>query len=371
LNQLRRVMWIAVALVLLISGGYWAYGTLSSRRADTPATLSDDREKRRDLPSNEEMKVHRPEPPLKTDDPSCMALPKAIDGWERAEPVRVITKDDIFEYMDGAGELYLAYGFDHIAVYEYSDPNAVSILVELYYMKTPDDAFGLLSLDWSGEPVLGDQDSANGDGRMVAPTTRALYGKGLLRLAAGSIYARVMASVENGASRKAVVALGRLIAGHDRPTIEPDILKRLPSSAGTAWRLRRETVGYFKSHLVLNSLFYLSHQNILDLDPSAEGVSAVFTDPRQDQEKIRAQLLLIEYSDAARATKAIEQFHQTYLPEHVDHPISDSAAAKRRAFFEIEDGWLGYRTFKNHLAIVFRCPDRASAEVLLDQIQLQ
>jgi len=55
--------------------------------------------------------------------------------------------------MDGAGELYLGYRFDHLESYEYEVQSEKNILVELYFMKTADDAFGLLSLDWGGEPV--------------------------------------------------------------------------------------------------------------------------------------------------------------------------------------------------------------------------
>jgi hypothetical protein len=55
--------------------------------------------------------------------------------------------------MNGAGELYIGYRFRHLDVYEYTSGSEENILVELYYMETPDDAFGLLSLDWGGESV--------------------------------------------------------------------------------------------------------------------------------------------------------------------------------------------------------------------------
>jgi len=129
------------------------------------------------------------------------ALPAAIGAWTRAGEAKRVGAGAIFDYMDGAGELYLAYRFDHLEVVEYRAGEGDEILVELYRMRGADDAFGLLSGDWGGEPVaLG---PAAPDGR-----PRALYGAGLLRLAAGGTYARVMATRETPASREAVLALG-------------------------------------------------------------------------------------------------------------------------------------------------------------------
>lgn len=56
-------------------------------------------------------------------------------------------------YMNGGGELYLAYRFDHLEVYEYTAEQQEDIVAEVYVMHTSADAFGLLSLDWEGEPV--------------------------------------------------------------------------------------------------------------------------------------------------------------------------------------------------------------------------
>lgn len=84
---------------------------------------------------------------------SKICLPQTIGVWTRSESPRVINSKNIFDYMNGAGELYLSYRFDRLEVYEYKADHEKSILVELYYMKTSDDVFGLLSLDWGGERI--------------------------------------------------------------------------------------------------------------------------------------------------------------------------------------------------------------------------
>ena len=40
----------------------------------------------------------------------------------RSDEPRRITEETIFDYMDGAGELYLAYRFGHLDVYVYAAP---------------------------------------------------------------------------------------------------------------------------------------------------------------------------------------------------------------------------------------------------------
>ena len=45
-------------------------------------------------------------------------LPKTAGAWTRPDAPRRIDETSIFSYMDGGGELYLGYRFDHLDVYE-------------------------------------------------------------------------------------------------------------------------------------------------------------------------------------------------------------------------------------------------------------
>jgi hypothetical protein len=54
---------------------------------------------------------------------TVVSLPKRAGPWVRPDQPRRITEDTIFDYMDGAGQLYLAYRFGHLEVYEYSAPD--------------------------------------------------------------------------------------------------------------------------------------------------------------------------------------------------------------------------------------------------------
>ena len=294
-------------------------------------------------------------------------LPKAIGFWTRSGNARIIDSHSIFDYMNGAGELYLAYGFSHLEVYEYTSDREEGILAEVYVMHTSNDAFGLLSLDWGGEPVAIPFTQPFQSEPSVAPPVRALYGGGLLRICWDTFYARVMAYRETAESKKAVLSLGQAIAaGRKRPT-EPELLKTLPITIGAEWKLRQDRIGYFRSHLVLNSLYYLSHQNILHLDHSTEAVTAPYENRSHDGATKRVQVLFVKYALPDRAGKALADFRKAYLPEHQEG-LDRSVTAGQRDFFKIEDGWLGYALDGAGLAIVFECPNRESAQLIIKHI---
>ncbi len=295
-------------------------------------------------------------------------LPKTLGVWTRSDSARIIHKGNIFQYMNGAGELYLAYGFDHLEVYEYTAADQEDdILVEVYFMNTSDDAFGLLSMDWGGEPIaIHDSPSFQADAT-IAPSTRALYGGGLLRVWADTIYARVMAYRETSESKNAVFSIGRQIAADRKMPPEPELLKILPQSIDSEWKLRKDRIGYFRSHLVLNSLYYLSHQNILNLDHSAEAVIAAYQKISEDRTLKSVQLLFVKYATPRKAQIALDHFHNAYLHDH-QKGFNPESTEKHTDFYKIEDGWLGFALNGARLCLVFECPTRESARMIINHI---
>ena len=289
-------------------------------------------------------------------------LPKTVGVWNRPDSPRLINSKNIFKYMNGAGELYLGYRFRHLEVFDYTSPDQGNILVELYFMESPDDAFGLLSLDWGGEPVsfAGTPDATSK--KSFTASTRALYGGGLMRLWSDYIYARIMAERETPASKEVVLALGKSIAANTQNPSEPVLVKKLPLEVGAAWKLRVDRLSFFRSHLVLNSIYYLSHENILDFDLSTEAVSAPYEHIHGSEDPKRSQFLLVQYENPERASQALNHFHDAYLPELKKEITADSAS-----LFKLEDGWLAYRLLGKYIAMVFECPDPESARAILQK----
>jgi hypothetical protein len=295
-------------------------------------------------------------------------LPKTVDVWTRPDSPRTITAETIFKYMNGAGELYIGYRFDRLEVFEYSSGNDNDILVELYYMQTSDDAFGLLSLDWGGESLTLDGAQPSAASASAPSSTTALYGAGLLRLRADRIYARVMAYRETPASKKAVLALGKAIAAGRKQPPQPELIKIPALQIESGWKLRADRLSYFRSYLVLNSIYFLSSENILELDHATDAVIVPYEKEagKGTGERKRCQFLLVKYENQTLARKALQHFHKVYLPDH-QKELTQSSASKNPQLFKLEDGWLAYKQTNNYLAFVFESPDQESGVQIIEK----
>jgi hypothetical protein len=302
--------------------------------------------------------------------PSKPDLPKTVGAWTRPDSPRIITSDTIFKYMNGAGELYLGYRFAHLEVFEYFSDSQENILVELYYMQTADDAFGLLSLDWGGEPMALDGSPADSATHSELLSTTALYGAGLLRVRADTIYARVMAYRETPASKKAVLALGQAIAAGRKHQPAPQLVKIPALKIDSGWKLRQDRLSYFRSYLVLNSTYYISSANILEFDHTTEAVIAPYEIESSigSGDRKRCQFLLVKYENHTLARQALNHFHDVYLPDHKKE-FTKNTASKSPSLFKLEDGWLAYNLTDNYLAIVFECPGRESAVQIIQKTE--
>jgi hypothetical protein len=266
--------------------------------------------------------------------------------------------------MNGAGELYVGYRFDHLEAYEYRALNQKEILVEIYYMKTSDDAFGLLSLDWGGEPADLNQPSQEKSASVESNWPKALYGKGLLRLRSGRIYSRVMAYQETPDSKVAVLEIGRSIADGDMNSPAPELIRGPPDVFQPDWKLIKDRVSFFRTHLVLNSLYYLGHENMLNLDLASEAVTATYEKTDSTDKHIR--FLKVKYPNPNQAHNALAHFHSSYLPEH-PFPGKGERAEELVSTVPIEDGWLGYKLQDDTLTFIFECPDQETARAIILQ----
>jgi hypothetical protein len=195
---------------------------------------------------------------------------------------------------------------------------------------------------------------------------RALYGEGLLRLWSDNIYARIMAYQETPESREAVLSLGRSIVKDRKNPPRPDLLNYLLDSFRPDWMLRKDRTSYFRSHLVLNSVYYLGQENMLDLNLTAEAFTSSY-ERKDSKGQKRIQFLLVKYPSHEHARSALVHFHRAYLPEH-PIPRQANSSAEMLNVFPIEDGWLGYKFQDNTIAFIFECPDQETARAIIDQV---
>jgi hypothetical protein len=269
--------------------------------------------------------------------------PAEVQGWQLdAASSQTITPKTIFKYMDGAGELYLAYQFQKLHAWTYQRDGGTTITVEAFDMGVPQDAFGVFSHDPAGKEVeIGQQSS---------------YAMGFLQFWKERWYVRIVADEETPESRRAVLALGRKFAAQVTAEGEkPEILKRLPPKG-----LEPDSIRFFHTQVCLNMLYFFAVENLLDLGDKTDVVMA---DYRLDKQS--AKLLIVRYPTASDAAAARAKFVNGYLPE-VD-ATSDSVQIA-----QIEnDEWVAVRLEKDYLAVAFKSRSRDVCETLVRGAKLK
>ena len=266
---------------------------------------------------------------------SEISLPAEAAGWKWDEKqMEYKSKEALFDCMDGAAELYLAYGFQRLTVRKFEKSNQPPITLELYEMDSSEDAYGLFSFDR--------QDEAAGIGQ------GSEFGGGLLRFWKGKYFASIYADGEGAEVESAILAMGRATAELIQETgPEPKLVDLIP---GKDFGLVDRSARYLKSHVLLNQRFFISHQNILNLSRRTEAVLAQYS-----REKQKTNLLLIRYPGVKEARDAYQSFMGAYLPD-----------AGGKDLVKTEDQkWTMARQRGEAVIVVFGAPTAADAEALL------
>ncbi|MCI0473474.1 MAG: hypothetical protein L0Y76_07815, partial [Ignavibacteria bacterium] len=166
-------------------------------------------------------------------------LPQSIGQWSITEPARFYYGDQIFHYMDGAGEVYLAYKFRDLLVQRYSSPDKKEILVEIFDMGSPANAYGIYTYMQGRGPSV----NIGQDGE---------YKSGLLCFWKSKYFVSIKIEKEEDPAKSVVMDLGIFISDIIKPQAErPSILNYLPDDLYITNSLK-----YFYRYEILNNHFY-------------------------------------------------------------------------------------------------------------------
>jgi len=266
-------------------------------------------------------------------------FPTEVNGWRPCADVRTYGRETLFDYMDGAGELYLAYDFRRILVQEYGRPASPGITAEAYEMSTSQDAYGVFTHDPEGEDVGVGQGNA--------------YAAGLLRFWKGRYFFRILAEQDTPEAKAAVVALARSLAEPIAEGPGPALLARLPEAD-----LEAASVRYFHTQVSLNSFYYLADANLLHLSPRTEAVLAVY---RPKSEKMT--LVIVRYPRERQAQEAWLEFGRVYLE-------SEAQARSAWCIESVEGGrYVGALVKGTFLVLAFDARSRSACERLLSEAE--
>jgi hypothetical protein len=68
-----------------------------------------------------------------------------VAGWKQSGEVQTFIPKTLYEYINGAADLYIMYDFQELKVAEYLNEKKASVIIDVYRHKTPTHAFGIYS----------------------------------------------------------------------------------------------------------------------------------------------------------------------------------------------------------------------------------
>ncbi len=107
-----------------------------------------------------------------------LTLPE-LSGWKFEGKPQKFSPQTLFEYIDGAADLYLDYEFQELTVVEYKGEKKAEVTVEVYRLQDPAQAFGI----YSQERLP--------DARFVDLGAQGYYEPGVLNFLNGPFYVKI------------------------------------------------------------------------------------------------------------------------------------------------------------------------------------
>lgn len=212
-----------------------------------------------------------------------MLLPETIGEWTRQNDPVTYDRESIFDYINGAGEVYRSYAFKDVVVDRYESSDGRGVTVEVFDMGDPHDAFGVFSY------AREDEQEGIGSGYERKGTVLCFW--------QDRFYVCVAAEQRDDDPGAVLEPVARGISGAlPSEGAKPPLMGALPAEGRIPFSDR-----YFHTHQSLNYHHYLDRNNVLQLSPDTRVALARY-DPGS------TYLLTIDYGSAHGASAAMESF---------------------------------------------------------------
>jgi len=219
-----------------------------------------------------------------------MLLPESISDWVRETPTITYDRETIFDYINGAGEVYRSYAFSQVIVARYQRPGVDAFNVELFDMGNAEDAYGVFSYAREQEEVgIGGGFERRGS---------------VLCFWQDRYYVCVAAEQRADDTGDLLEEIARGVSAQLPPAGErPPLVSMLPSEG-----LIPHSDRFFHLHQTLNYNYYLVRDNVLNLTPDTDALLARYRPGS-------TYLVIIEYADEGAAGAALSSFREQILPD--------------------------------------------------------
>ncbi|MGQ9617641.1 MAG: DUF6599 family protein [Candidatus Aminicenantia bacterium] len=262
-------------------------------------------------------------------------LPDSVNGWKKRE-TNFYNQRNIFDYIDGAGELYISYNFKILLSCRYEKIGSPSIIVDLFDMGSPEDAFGVFTFE------RGEEEAGIGN--------NSCYRGGILTFWKSRYFVSIYAEEENEETKSAVFELANKIDSSIQEKGELPYFLNLFFGE----EIQPSPIKFFHDHNILNSHYFVSYENILNLGKDTKCIAT--------KSSKGEFLLVVFYPDEIKAKNAYRKFLSSYMP------------GSTTGFVKTENGkWSGAGISKNVIIVVFDSPTelecRERIENLKDKIE--
>jgi hypothetical protein len=256
-------------------------------------------------------------------------LPPQIGSFERQADADTYNRETIFDYIDGAGEVYNSYAFREVATGLYGKEGGPRITLELFDMGTPDDAYGVFSYGREQE------ETGVGGGYELRGSVLSFW--------QNRYYVCVTVEESDASTGELLLSAAREVSQRLlNATRRPALVDMLPQDGLVSFSDR-----YGHRHQTLNFHYYLARENVLHLDSATNFVLARY-------QPTPTLLLLVEYPDEARASSAANSFRQTIMSGATDVEPRALANGKFASCEQIE----------RYLIVVLEVPSIGAAQSL-------
>ena len=256
-----------------------------------------------------------------------------LDGWVKDGDPELYYADNLWEYINGAADMYLLYDFQKVATLSYdTEPNG-SITVDIYEHSSLREAFGVYSRERPREDVF------------LAVGAQGYYEKGVLNFFKGNYYVKITGFYIETGEKSLLLSVARDVAARLQGDQQmPEVLACFPQDGKVAFSesfIARDFLG----RSVLHSAY------IADYDIKGE----------------QKQVFIIEAADEAQA--------RSMLAGYVDKIEAKGQQVERyKTVCRFEDpyfkssGKMNLRWAGRYLWGLF-CDDPDAADAYMDRIE--
>jgi hypothetical protein len=148
--------------------------------------------------------------------------------WRMESEPRFYQPDNLWEYIDGAAEQYLIYGFRELITAEYGVGTDSSLItVEVYCMESPTHAFGMYAAERSPEE------------QPVAIGVQGYQGENVLNFYEGPYYVKMTSFTASNGFMDSLLRMGRSISDKIQGEFsEPAMFQCFPTENRVSWSER-------------------------------------------------------------------------------------------------------------------------------------